>query len=61
MVLQRTRGGARIEEDKGYKPVKTYITDEQHESLRKLAFETKQSIAEHVRIALDLYLKQQKK
>lgn len=60
MVLQRTEGGARIEEDKGYKQMKTYITDEQHEALRKLAYETKQSIAEHVRIALDLYLKQKK-
>lgn len=60
MVLQGAEGGARIEEDKGYKPVKTYITDEQHEALRKLAYQTKQSIAEHVRLALDLYLKEKK-
>lgn len=60
MVLLSVEGGPKIEEEKAYKPIKTYITDEQHEALRKLAYETKQSIAEHIRIALDLYLKQQK-
>ncbi|WP_429850826.1 ribbon-helix-helix protein, CopG family [Brevibacillus porteri] len=49
------------EEKSQLKAVKTYLTEEQHEALRKLAFESKQSIAEHVRKAVELYLTQQQK
>lgn len=34
----------------------TRIPREQHEALRKLSFDTRESIAKHIRRAIDLYL-----
>lgn len=47
------------ENERLLKQVKTYLTEEQHEALRKLAFETRLSIAEHIRKAVDMYLESQ--
>jgi predicted DNA-binding protein len=33
-----------------------YITKEQHEALRTLAFETKLTMSDHIRQAIDAYL-----
>jgi len=38
-----------------------YLTDEQHEALRKLAYETKITMSEHIRQALEAYLKKEYK
>jgi len=35
------------------------LTPEQYEALRKLSFDSKKSISEHIRRAVDAYLKEQ--
>lgn len=50
--------GRTIAEEKnepGTKGFRTYIRDDQYEKLREVSFETRTSIAEHVRKALDCY------
>ena len=39
------------------KRIPVILDDKQHETLRKLAFDTKLSISEHIRRAIDEYLK----
>jgi len=42
-----------------YKELLIRLEDEQYETLRKLSFNTKISMAEHIRRALEKYLKEE--
>lgn len=43
------------------KRIPVLLTEEQHEALRKLSYETRESMSEIIRKAIDAYLKNQGK